>query len=119
MGAGLGEEPANPPGLKASLAPDHAEEMTRWPVSARGGKVKNNDPSSIEPTDLASLASLARQTRTGSSHRFGHSLASAQADRRAGRIGQRLPKALRAPAFDQGHQLVVASELPCIDIDWP
>jgi putative SOS response-associated peptidase YedK len=28
---------------------DEAEEMTCWPVSARVGNVKNNDPSLIEP----------------------------------------------------------------------
>jgi putative SOS response-associated peptidase YedK len=45
----LGEEPADPRQLKALLAPYPAEEMTCWPVSARVGNVKNNDPSLIEP----------------------------------------------------------------------
>ena len=35
--------------LKALLAPYPAEEMTCWPVSARVGSVRNNDPSLIEP----------------------------------------------------------------------
>jgi putative SOS response-associated peptidase YedK len=47
--AWLGEEPANPRQLKALLAPYPAEGMTCWPVSARVGNVKNNDPSLIEP----------------------------------------------------------------------
>lgn len=46
---GLGEEPADPPRLKALLAPYPAEEMTGWPVSVRLGKLRNNDPSLIEP----------------------------------------------------------------------
>jgi putative SOS response-associated peptidase YedK len=45
----LGEEPADPPRLKALLAPYPSEEMTCLPVSARVGNVKNNDPSLIEP----------------------------------------------------------------------
>jgi putative SOS response-associated peptidase YedK len=45
----LGEEPANAPQLKALLAPYRSEEMTCWPVSARVGNVKNDDPSLIEP----------------------------------------------------------------------
>jgi putative SOS response-associated peptidase YedK len=47
--AWLGEEPAESPQLKALLAPYPSEAMTRWPVSARVGNVKNNDPSLIEP----------------------------------------------------------------------
>src|SRR5215472_7341867 len=47
--AWLGEEPADPPQLKALLAPYPSAEMTCWPVSARVGNVKNNDPSLIEP----------------------------------------------------------------------
>ena len=47
--AWLGEEPAEPSELKALLAPYPSEEMTCWPVSARVGSVKNNDPSLIEP----------------------------------------------------------------------
>ena len=45
----LGEEPADPRRLKAILAPCPSELMTCWPVSARIGNVKNNDPSLIEP----------------------------------------------------------------------
>jgi putative SOS response-associated peptidase YedK len=45
----LGEEPADAPRLKALLAPYRSAEMTCWPVSARVGNVKNNDPSLIEP----------------------------------------------------------------------
>ena len=45
----LGEEPADPPRLKALLAPYSSKDMTCWPVSPRVGSVKNNDPSLIEP----------------------------------------------------------------------
>jgi putative SOS response-associated peptidase YedK len=45
----LGEEAADVPQLKALLTPYPAEEMTCWPVSARVGNVRNNDPSLIEP----------------------------------------------------------------------
>jgi putative SOS response-associated peptidase YedK len=45
----LGEEPADVPQLKALLAPCPSDEMICWPVSARVGSVKNNDPSLIEP----------------------------------------------------------------------
>jgi putative SOS response-associated peptidase YedK len=48
----LGEEPADASELKALLAPIPSEEMTCWPVSARVGNVKNNDPSLIEPIVL-------------------------------------------------------------------
>ena len=34
---------------RADLAPYPAEGMTCWPMSARVGNVKNNDPSLIEP----------------------------------------------------------------------
>jgi putative SOS response-associated peptidase YedK len=44
----LAEEPASAPQLKALLAPYPSEELTCWPVSARVGNVKNNDPSLIE-----------------------------------------------------------------------
>ena len=44
----LGEEPAEPDRLKALLVPYPADGMTMWPVSARVGSVKNNDPSLIE-----------------------------------------------------------------------
>jgi putative SOS response-associated peptidase YedK len=49
----LGEEPADPRQLKALLAPYPSERMTCWPVSARVGNVKNNDPSLIEPIAAA------------------------------------------------------------------
>jgi len=45
----LGEEVAQPDQLKAILRPYPAEEMTCWPVSARVGNVRNNEPSLIEP----------------------------------------------------------------------
>jgi putative SOS response-associated peptidase YedK len=45
----LGEEPADPPELKALLASYPAEKMVAWRVSSRVGNVKNNDPSLIEP----------------------------------------------------------------------
>ena len=47
--AWLGEEPADASRLKALLAPFPSEQMTCWPVSARVGNVKNNDPGLIEP----------------------------------------------------------------------
>jgi hypothetical protein len=43
----LGEEPADQRQLKNPLAPYPSEAMTCWPVSARVGNVKNNDPSLI------------------------------------------------------------------------
>jgi putative SOS response-associated peptidase YedK len=45
----LSEKPAEPAELKAQLKPFPSEEMTCWPVSARVGNVRNNDPSLIEP----------------------------------------------------------------------
>ena len=45
----LGEQPADPNKLRAILAPFPSAAMTCWPVSARVGSVKNNDPSLIEP----------------------------------------------------------------------
>jgi putative SOS response-associated peptidase YedK len=45
----LGEEPAGVPQLKALLAPYPADGMIAWPVSARVGNVKNNDPTLAEP----------------------------------------------------------------------
>ena len=45
----LGEEPADARQFAGMLAPYPSEEMTCWPVSARVGNVKNNDPSLIEP----------------------------------------------------------------------
>jgi putative SOS response-associated peptidase YedK len=49
----LGEEPADLPQLKALLAPYPSDEMICWPVSARVGNVKNNEPSLIEPVAAA------------------------------------------------------------------
>jgi putative SOS response-associated peptidase YedK len=40
----LGEEPSDMPRLKALLVPYPADDMICWPVSARVGNVKNNDP---------------------------------------------------------------------------
>lgn len=48
----LGEEPADPPQLRALLAPYPAEEMIAWPVGPRVGSVKNNDRSLIAPIAL-------------------------------------------------------------------
>ena len=48
----LGEEPADEAHLKALLAPYPSGGMACWPVSARVGNVKNNDPSLIEPIAL-------------------------------------------------------------------
>jgi putative SOS response-associated peptidase YedK len=48
----LGEEPADVPHLKALLAPYSSDGMICWPVSARVGNVKNNDPGLIQPIDL-------------------------------------------------------------------
>jgi putative SOS response-associated peptidase YedK len=45
----LGEEPANTAELKALLAPYPSDGMICWPVSARVGSVKNNDPGLVEP----------------------------------------------------------------------
>jgi putative SOS response-associated peptidase YedK len=47
--AWLGEQPATVSDLKAMLAPYPSDGMICWPVSARAGSVKNNDPSLIEP----------------------------------------------------------------------
>jgi putative SOS response-associated peptidase YedK len=47
----LGEQPAEVLQLKALLAPYPSDEMICWPVSARVGNVKNNDPSLIEPSN--------------------------------------------------------------------
>ena len=49
----LGEQPADVPQLKALLVPYPSDEMICWPVSARVGKVRNNDPSLIEPIAAA------------------------------------------------------------------
>ena len=48
----LGEEPADPKPLKALLVPYPSADMIAWPVSARVGNVKNNDPGLIEPVAL-------------------------------------------------------------------
>ena len=45
--------PAEVPQLKTLLAPYPSDEMICWPVSARVGNVKNNDPSLIEPIAAA------------------------------------------------------------------
>ncbi len=45
----LGEEFAELPHLKALLSPYPSDEMVAWPVSARLGNVKNNDPDLNEP----------------------------------------------------------------------
>jgi putative SOS response-associated peptidase YedK len=45
----LGEAPADASRLKVLLAPFPSEQMACWPVSARVGNVKNNDPGLIEP----------------------------------------------------------------------
>ena len=45
----LGEEAADPSELKSLLASFPSEQMTCWPVSARVGNVRNNDPGLIEP----------------------------------------------------------------------
>jgi putative SOS response-associated peptidase YedK len=50
----LGEQPADVPQLKALLVPCPSEEMICWPVSARVGNVKNNDPGLIEPINVRS-----------------------------------------------------------------
>ena len=47
--AWLGEEPPTEAQLKSLLVPYPSDEMICWPVSARVGNVKNNDPSLIEP----------------------------------------------------------------------
>ena len=51
--AWLGEEPADAAELKALLAPYPSDDMICWPVSARVGNVRNNDPSLIEPVAAA------------------------------------------------------------------
>jgi putative SOS response-associated peptidase YedK len=48
----LGEEPAEEAQLKSLLVPYPSGGMIAWPVSARVGSVKNNDPSLIEPIVL-------------------------------------------------------------------
>ena len=41
------------PGSRILVAPYLSEKMTCWPVSARLGDLKNNDPSLVEPLDRA------------------------------------------------------------------
>jgi putative SOS response-associated peptidase YedK len=48
----LGEQPAELAQVKALLAPYPSEGMIAWPVSARVGSVKNNDPGLVEPITL-------------------------------------------------------------------
>jgi len=48
----LGEEPVDPTQLTGLLAPYPENRMTCWPVSARVGNVKNNDPSLIDPVGV-------------------------------------------------------------------
>ena len=48
----LGEHSADDPQLRALLAPYPSDDMVCWPVSARVGNVKNNDPSLIDPIAL-------------------------------------------------------------------
>jgi putative SOS response-associated peptidase YedK len=50
--AWIGEEPAEPDQLKSLLVP-YTGAMTMWPVSGRVANVKNNDPSLIEPVEMA------------------------------------------------------------------
>jgi putative SOS response-associated peptidase YedK len=45
----LGEVPVDASTLKALLAPFPSEEMICWPVNARVGNVRNNDPGLIVP----------------------------------------------------------------------
>jgi putative SOS response-associated peptidase YedK len=45
----VGEQPADPPRLKALLAPYPPGELVCWPVRVRVDNVTNNDPSLIEP----------------------------------------------------------------------
>jgi putative SOS response-associated peptidase YedK len=54
----LGEDAGEPEQLKAVLRPYPAEDMAVWPVSARVGNVKNNDPSLIEPVELSAIRGL-------------------------------------------------------------
>jgi putative SOS response-associated peptidase YedK len=54
----IGEEQAEPDELKSILVP-YAGPMVAWPVSARVGNVKNNDPSLIEPVEP--VASVERE----------------------------------------------------------
>ena len=44
------------PDLKALLAPYPADDMICWPVSARVGNVRNNDPSPTVPQSILARA---------------------------------------------------------------
>jgi putative SOS response-associated peptidase YedK len=48
----LGEEPAEEARLKSLLAPYPSADMICWPVNARVGSVKNNDPGLVDPVVL-------------------------------------------------------------------
>ena len=50
--AWLGEEPAVERNWRRCWPPYPFDDMICWPVSARVGNVKNNDPSLIEPITL-------------------------------------------------------------------
>jgi hypothetical protein len=63
--AWLGEEPAELPQIKALLGPYPAEDMVCWPVSARVGNVRNNDPRPIEPISLIEPCAQLRLERGG------------------------------------------------------
>jgi len=45
----LSEQPADVPSSKRCWPPNPSDEMICWPVSARVGNVKNDDPSLIQP----------------------------------------------------------------------
>jgi putative SOS response-associated peptidase YedK len=49
----LGEDAAGSEELKTMLRPYPADDMACWPVSTRVGNVRNNDPSLIEPIEMA------------------------------------------------------------------
>jgi putative SOS response-associated peptidase YedK len=48
----LAEQPAELASIKALLVPYPSDEMVAWPVRARVGRVKNNDPGLVEPITL-------------------------------------------------------------------
>jgi hypothetical protein len=60
----LAEQLATVSQLKALLAPYPSEDMICWPVSARVGNVKNNDPSLSDP--VAAAKALSRSGRRSS-----------------------------------------------------
>jgi len=59
----LGEQPADPNKLRALLAPFPSAAMTCWPVSARVGSVKNNDPSLVVADRYRGLSVTRRHLR--------------------------------------------------------